>query len=141
MKVSVQIVNSFVANNNGGNPAGVVLNSDSLSSHQMQKIAKQVGLSETAFVGKSKSAELELKFFTPVDEVDLCGHATIASWFTMFSNGEINPGQHTQLTRSGKLKIVVEQSGMVSMELAKPIFEQRFQPRRLQMHFGWINQA
>ena len=46
----------------------------------MQNIAKKIGYSETAFVMKSDKADFRVRFFTPVDEVDLCGHATIATY-------------------------------------------------------------
>ena len=64
-KVEVQILNAFVDNEKGGNPAGVVLNADNLSNEQKLKIAANIGLSETAFVSKSNMADFKLDFFTP----------------------------------------------------------------------------
>ena len=71
-------IDSFTTNAFEGNPAGVV-NDDSLSAEEMQRIAKEMNLSETAFLQKSDKADYSLRWFTPAVEVDLCGHATIAS--------------------------------------------------------------
>ena len=64
MKVTVHIINAFVDNSDGGNPAGVVLDADNLTDSQKLTIAKKVGLSETAFVSQSLQADYKLDFFT-----------------------------------------------------------------------------
>ena len=61
-----------------GNPAGVVY-SDDLNREEMQLIAREFNVSETAFISKSREADFNLKWFTPKVEVKLCGHATIAA--------------------------------------------------------------
>lgn len=63
-----------------GNEAAVVLNADSLSIGQMQRLATEIWFSETAFISHSRCADFKVRFFTPNNEVDLCGHATIASF-------------------------------------------------------------
>ena len=72
---------AFTDNPEGGNPAGVVLNATGLSVADMQSIAADVGYSETAFLTAraDKQDEFDVAYFTPVAEVDFCGHATIAS--------------------------------------------------------------
>ena len=67
----------------GGNPAGVVTNADGLSDTQMQKIARELNNSETAFWLKAKSEDHdgEIRYFTPTTEVPICGHATIAAMY------------------------------------------------------------
>jgi PhzF family phenazine biosynthesis protein len=65
MQLEVHTVNAFVDGHEGGNPAGVVLDANSLSSAQELTVAQQMGLSETAFVSASSSATLKLEFFTP----------------------------------------------------------------------------
>lgn len=79
------IVNAFTKNKLGGNKAGVVIGCENLSSEDMLKIAKYVNLSETAFITKATNQEydFETRFFTPETEVDLCGHATIAAFYTL----------------------------------------------------------
>ncbi|GIP36612.1 PhzF family phenazine biosynthesis protein [Paenibacillus sp. J2TS4] len=79
MKLKVYTVNSFAKTLEGGNPAGVVIDADSLSDESMKSIAGAIGFSETAFVMKSESAHFKVRFFTPEEGVDLCGHATIAT--------------------------------------------------------------
>lgn len=72
---------------NKGNPAGVVLEADHLSESEMQSIAHKVGFNETVFVVPSDVADLRLKYFTPGHEINLCGHATMASLFALKTKG------------------------------------------------------
>ena len=60
MEIVVQIINAFIDGESGGNPAGVVLDADEFSAIQKLEIAAKVGLSETAFVSSSKSADFKL---------------------------------------------------------------------------------
>ncbi len=62
MDIQVQIINAFVDNGVGGNPAGVVLDADELNAQQKLSIASIVGISETAFVSSSNSAAFKLEF-------------------------------------------------------------------------------
>ena len=63
----------------GGNQAGVVLPDRELTDSEMQQIAAEFKHSETAFVHVEQDGSVTLRYFTPAGEVDLCGHATIAS--------------------------------------------------------------
>ena len=111
MNKDVYIVNAFTTCGKGGNGAGVVIDSDTLTSFEMQEISNKVGLSETAFVIKSQSPgyDYEVKFFTPTTEVDLCGHATIATFYTLASLGLIKHNNNTiklkQKTLAGILEV------------------------------------
>ena len=69
-----------------GNPAGVTF-SNLLSADEMQLIANEMNLSETAFISNSQKADYKLQWFTPTTEVNLCGHATIASLHYLFEKG------------------------------------------------------
>ena len=71
--VTVHIVNAFVDGNAGGNPAGVVVDANRLSSAQKLKVAQSVGLSETAFVSASTTATLKLEFYTPSGKMRIAG--------------------------------------------------------------------
>lgn len=119
MGAIVYTLDSFTKDNNGGNPAGVVLDADGLSDIQMLNIAKQVGFSETAFVHKSDRATFKVRFFTPNSEVDLCGHATIATFSLLRSKGLIDNGVFLQETKAGILNIVVDHE-IVYMNQALP---------------------
>ena len=83
MELEVYFVDSFTSKVFGGNPAGVVFHENELDHDLMQNIAAENNLSETAFVHTSNNNRI--KFFTPELEVDLCGHATLASAFTYFN--------------------------------------------------------
>ena len=81
----------------------------------MQHIAKIVGFSETAFVLKSNNADFKVKFFTPHSEVDLCGHATIATLYLLANKGIIRVGGYTQETKAGVLKVENHEDGTIYM--------------------------
>jgi PhzF family phenazine biosynthesis protein len=77
-KIEIFQIDTFTNFPFKGNPAGVTFG-DELSTKKKQLIAKEMNLSETAFISKSKVADYKLQWFTPISEVKLCGHATIAS--------------------------------------------------------------
>lgn len=86
----------------GGNPAGVVPNADGLTPAQMQQIAREMNCSETAFVLNTDTpgADVRVRFFTPTEEIDLCGHATISTFVVM--------GMENRFERDLPLTIVQE---------------------------------
>ncbi|MGG0739334.1 PhzF family phenazine biosynthesis protein [Niallia taxi] len=108
MNIQVFIVNAFTKNKAGGNPAGVVVEGDRLSADDMQYIATEMGLSETAFIQSSAAADYKIRYFTPAAEVDLCGHATIASFALLVQKNIINKGSFTIETKAGILPVRVE---------------------------------
>jgi len=124
MKVEVAIVNAFVIQDEreGGNPAGVVLDADNFSDEQKLEIAKQVGLSETAFVSQSKIADFKLDFFTPNRQIAHCGHATIATFNLLSAKGLVSNPDSSKETVDGirDVKVGAETS---SMEQLKPRYE------------------
>jgi PhzF family phenazine biosynthesis protein len=122
MIIHVHILSSFAKISGGGNSAGVVLNAHQLTEQQMQQIAKEVGLSETAFVQESDQADFKIRFFTPNGEVDLCGHATIACFSLMFNLELILAGKFTQETKAGILEIEIKSDGTIFMEQNIPEF-------------------
>jgi len=108
MKINVKKVNAFTESLEGGNPAGVVLDSPDLTDEQMKHVSKVLSVSETAFVFPSKKADYKIRFFSPDVEVDLCGHATIATFFTMALEGVFSRNINTvvtQETKSGVLPV------------------------------------
>ncbi|ELY43689.1 PhzF family phenazine biosynthesis protein [Natronorubrum sulfidifaciens] len=102
-----------------GNPAGVVPNADDLSDAQMQAIAAEMAVSETAFLRSSESADRRIRYFTPTQEVDLCGHATIGSFAHLYDEG-LEPGTTTLETNVGDLEIALEDDGTVWMTQERP---------------------
>jgi PhzF family phenazine biosynthesis protein len=128
MKVAVKRVNAFTDSVRGGNPAGVVLNSPKLTDKQMAYVSKVLKVSETAFVFPSRKADYKVRFFTPEIEVDLCGHATIATFFTMALEG-LKKSVVTQETKAGILPVSIvfsDKVDRVMMNQGRPIFKDIF---------------
>jgi PhzF family phenazine biosynthesis protein len=87
---NLKLIDAFTESPFTGNPAGVVLEAEGLSDTQMQAVAREVHASETAFVCAGGGADpFRVRFFTPTDEVDLCGHATIATFHALVWEGRI----------------------------------------------------
>jgi len=120
--VDTYTVNAFTRGGRGGNPAGVVLDAAALSESQMQDIAAQLGMSETAFVVPSSSCDLRVRFFTPNAEVRLCGHATIATWHLLLESGTWTAGHYSMETLAGPQSIDCDESGLVTMSQNLPQF-------------------
>ncbi|WP_254280043.1 PhzF family phenazine biosynthesis protein [Haloarcula marina] len=112
----VSLVDAFTAEPLTGNPAGVVTDADGLTDDQMRAIASELGASETAFVVDSDDADRRLRFFTPEQEVDLCGHATIGAHAALFERGVVETGQHTMATERGVLDVETKADGTVWMD-------------------------
>ena len=116
------IIDAFTDQPFGGNPAGVVLlDSDAFPKDElMLKIAAELRYSETAFVKRQSAQEYTLRYFTPKGEVELCGHATIASFFLLHQKG-LASGPCLCHTKAGDLQI--EAGEKVMMQMAKPRIE------------------
>ena len=102
-----------------GNPAGVVPDADGLSAEQMQAIAAEMAVSETAFLRSSPAADYRLRYFTPAREVDLCGHATIGTFAHLRDEG-LETGTTTLETNVGVLEIEIDADGTVWMTQDEP---------------------
>ena len=113
------VVDAFTNRPFGGNPAGVVLlDSDTFPEEGlMLQIAAELRYSETAFIRRHSAQEYTIRYFTPKAEVDLCGHATIASFFTLHQKG-LASGQCLCHTKAGDLHIEVGEK--VMMQMATP---------------------
>ena len=102
MKLPIYQIDAFAEKPFGGNPAAVCPLDEWLDDEQMQSIAIENNLSETAYLVGGDGA-YELRWFTPAHEVDLCGHATLASAHVVFNNLEPDCQEVTFSTRSGDL--------------------------------------
>ncbi len=81
-KVHVHQVDAFKSEKFGGNPAGVVLDADELEESTMRKIARELNLSETAFVLPSNKGNFRMRYFTPTGhEIAFCGHSTVGALY------------------------------------------------------------
>ncbi len=113
-------VDAFAERPFAGNPAAICLLDSPLPVERMQEIAAENNLSETAFIDVAAGPEadvLNLRWFTPTVEVDLCGHATLASGFVLLT--EIAPQRTTVRfqTRSGVLTVTRGTAGELLMDL------------------------
>ncbi|HKI78355.1 MAG TPA: PhzF family phenazine biosynthesis protein [Ignavibacteriaceae bacterium] len=115
-KINIFQIDAFTDQPFGGNPAGVTF-SDGLNDNEMRLIAKEMNLAETAFLGKSEKADYHLRWFTPAVEVELCGHATIASLHFLNENNLLKEGKEITFdTLSGILKCKFE-NGKYHMQI------------------------
>ena len=118
------IVDAFTETTFGGNPAGVVIldkNQEFPDNEIMRKTAAELRYSETAFIRQIGHNEFNIRYFTPAAEVDLCGHATIASFFAMLQKGIIkNNSKCINHTLAGILEIDIK-NGFVMMDMATPV--------------------
>jgi PhzF family phenazine biosynthesis protein len=99
-----------------GNPAAVCPLTSWIDDTMMQSIALENNLSETAFFVPKGKAEYELRWFTPTAEVDLCGHATLASAHVLFEHIKIPFDQVTFYTKSGPLLVNKIAQGYYAMD-------------------------
>jgi PhzF family phenazine biosynthesis protein len=116
------IVDAFTDQIFGGNQAGVVLlpeGKDFPDDETMRKTAAELRYSETAFIKTLENNEFNIRYFTPAAEVDLCGHATIASFFVLTDRGYIKPDHvYINHTLAGKLRIKVTKNSVL-MDMGK----------------------
>jgi PhzF family phenazine biosynthesis protein len=107
MKIPIYQVDAFTSRVFGGNPAAVCPLESWLADATLQAIAAENNLSETAFL-VGRDGKYDIRWMTPVAEVDLCGHATLASGWVVFNRLETGRGDVEFGSRSGPLKVVRE---------------------------------
>lgn len=122
MKKDLYYVDAFTTAMFGGNPAGVVILNETLEENLMQRIARELNLSETVFVTRDPGNPriYQTRFFTPTTEVDLCGHATIAAFYVLVKEGYIQgegPTFHVkQRTRNEELPVeIIKKDGEIEV--------------------------
>ncbi|RYZ43302.1 MAG: PhzF family phenazine biosynthesis protein [Myxococcaceae bacterium] len=112
--MQVQIIDAFTRTPGKGNRAGVMLDASSLDAPTMQRVAAVVGVSETAFVlSRPEDPTVRLRYFTPVDEIAFCGHATVATFHLLAEKGLLrSPGVYRLECAAGTLDIELEPRGV-----------------------------
>ncbi|MFP5099898.1 PhzF family phenazine biosynthesis isomerase [Staphylococcus equorum] len=126
--IKVYHYDAFSKKPNKGNPAGVVLNGDDLTETEMQDVAFKVGFNETAFPIASDRADLRIRYFSPKQEMELCGHATMATIYALKTNGWLeNKTELTIETNAGVLPIRITKNEQkeihITMKQALPQFK------------------
>ncbi len=127
--MNIILVKAFTKDKSQGNPAGVIFEADNLQDNQMIEIARDLGFSESAFVLKSNRADFKIRYFSQTQEVDLCGHATIAAVYASWKENKINLGNLNEKsimieTKAGVLPIKISEDGMIIMDQASPQFSE-----------------
>lgn len=107
--IKFYIVDAFTNEAFGGNTAGVVIY-EKLNEDIMQKIAAELRYSETAFVRKIAEDKFSIRFFTPNSEVDLCGHASVASFKVLL---------HKELVKKNKIYYMVTRAGELQVDITE----------------------
>ena len=112
----LRTVDAFTDRPFTGNPAAVLVLDDAPSDEWMAAVARETGVSETAFVIREELADahLRIRWFTPTVEVDLCGHATLASAHCLFEDGLQGPIRFA--SRSGVLTVSQLADGSLAMD-------------------------
>ena len=121
MKLKLWQVDAFANHVLEGNPAAVVPLEAWIDPKLMQKIAGENNLAETAFFVKTAPGRYDLRWFTPASEVDLCGHATLASAWTVFEFLDPELKAVSFMTRSGELIVTRGRDGRHTMSLPTDI--------------------
>ncbi|HEY2071198.1 MAG TPA: PhzF family phenazine biosynthesis protein [Rhizomicrobium sp.] len=117
MNLKLWQIDAFANKPLEGNPAAVVPLDKFLDASLMQKIANENNLAETAYVVKTGAGRYDLRWFTPESEVDLCGHATLASAWLVFDTLEPDAKSVAFETRSGTLTVERGRDGKHIMSL------------------------
>ena len=104
----------------GGNPAGVAVFEDKLPEEaEMRRIAAKMGYSETAFILPLGGNRFRIRYFTPVEEVPLCGHATVGSFAYMLKTGLVREGEsYVAQTGAGDINVDIA-DGLVWLDMAE----------------------
>ena len=123
MKIPIYQVDAFTAKLFSGNPAAVCLLEDWPVDATLQNIARENNLSETAFLVR-KGPAVELRWFTPLTEVALCGHATLAAAYVLFVCKSWELVSIRFITRASGELIVVQKGDRLEMDFpARPALE------------------
>lgn len=118
------IVDAFTDRLFGGNPAGVVLLDGNFPNDSlMQQVAAELRYSETAFVRRDGADEFTVRYFTPRSEVDLCGHATIATFGLLWQLGKVGDNVCMNHTLAGDLEVMAGERVMMQMATPRMVGE------------------
>ncbi len=110
-------VDAFTAEPFRGNPAAVCVLPAARDAGWMQLVAREMNLSETAFLVRRADGSYDLRWFTPAVEVDLCGHATLASAHALWESGRLRAEEQARFhTRSGLLTAARLADGWIEMD-------------------------
>lgn len=116
LELEINIIDAFTDVAFKGNSAAVIITNDWLSDELMQSIAMENNLSETAFVKVINLHKYEIRWFSPITEIDFCGHATLASSFVIFAKNDNLIHIDFYAEAVGNLSITKMDNGYIQMD-------------------------
>jgi len=129
-------VDAFTDRPFAGNPAAVCLLDAPAEADWMQRVAAEMNLSETAFLTR-RPGGFDLRWFTPAVEVELCGHATLASAHVLWEDAILPAGEEARFfTASGQLTAKKRSSGWIEMDFPATLAEPMLPPEELAPALG-----
>jgi trans-2,3-dihydro-3-hydroxyanthranilate isomerase len=137
-------VDAFTDRPLGGNPCAILFDTDAMDEATMLAIAREMNLSETAFVRRSASADFGVRYFTPAEEIPLAGHPTIATTFALVDSGRLKLfAGHTTIhldLKHGPIPVEIYREGTqvqrIVMTQRKPEFLSIHDPAKVLPIFG-----
>ncbi len=143
-KFQLMQIDAFTDHPLHGNPCAVLFDTDDLDSETMLAIAKEMNLSETAFIRTSEIADFGARYFTPSEEIPLAGHPTIATVFALLESGRLSleetPKEITLELKEGPIKVeIISEDGnrvRILMSQRKPKFLNIYDPEEVMSSFG-----
>jgi trans-2,3-dihydro-3-hydroxyanthranilate isomerase len=137
-------VDAFTDHALGGNPCAIVFETDDLDDATMLAIAREMNLSETAFVRHSAIADFGVRYFTPAEEIPLAGHPTIATTFALIDSGRLMlDSDYTRITlelRVGPIQVEIYAAQQIVQRIVmtqkKPVFSTIYNPAEILPLFG-----
>jgi trans-2,3-dihydro-3-hydroxyanthranilate isomerase len=138
------LVDAFTERPLAGNACAVVFDADGMDEATMQAVAREMNLSETAFVRRSQVADVGARYFTPAEEIPLAGHPTIATVFALVATRRLRlRGEKTRIgleLKEGPIPIDIEAQGgvvrRVVMSQRRPRFGRTYDPAEVLPLFG-----
>jgi len=115
MKLEIDIIDAFTDTVFKGNPAAVIITKNWLPKNLMQSIALENNLSETAFLVRDETGAYQIRWFSPITEIDFCGHAILASAFVIFNKEPTLSTINFSAKSVGVLPVVKTNSGEIQM--------------------------
>ncbi|MBA3816086.1 MAG: PhzF family phenazine biosynthesis isomerase [Parachlamydiaceae bacterium] len=130
-KIHIHQVDAFTSEKFGGNPAGVVLDAGELEESTMRKIARELNLSETAFVSPSKKCSFQMRYFTPTGhEIAFCGHSSVGALYMIAKERRFGIKKNGNYifdveTACGvlKMEVIIDEQDEISVAYETPVIK------------------
>lgn len=138
MELDIFVVDAFTEQQFKGNSAAVVPVEDWLSDELMQNIAAENNLSETAYIKNVGASQYEIRWFSPLTEVDFCGHATLASAHVLFNEIGVENQIEFITQKVGNLNVILNAQNEIEMVFPNQKPETRSSFYNSDTTFEWV---